>query len=81
MITSLGVSSCSTTYRDSSIPLLPQYVSEATIDYCKECPVYVRDDLSECQVMAAKLAYRNQLDEDTLVEAPDLSFLSILKIW
>lgn len=74
----LGLAGCTTSYEDSSIPLIPEYVSEETIDYCKACPTYVREDLAECQAMAAKLDFRNNLDSNNIVKAPDTSWLSIL---
>jgi len=77
----LGLSGCVTSYEDSSIPLIPEYVSESTIKWCEACPAYVRDDLADCQAMAVKLDYRNNLDSNNIVKAPDVSWFSILKFW
>lgn len=76
-----GNQGCQTYYRDSSVPLMPEYVSEATIKWCKECPIYVREDLADCQMMANKLDYRNNLDENNIITAPDVSWISLLKFW
>jgi len=77
----LGLTGCVTSYEDSSIPLIPEYVSQATIAYCKTCPTYVLDDLAECQAMAVKLDFRNNRDSNNIVKAPDVSWMSILLPW
>jgi len=83
VILSVGLTACATSYEDSSIALAPEYIGEATIDYCEKlpCPPYVLDDLAECQLLSKKLEFRNDQRSDTIIEAPDLGWLSILKFW
>lgn len=62
---------------------MPEYIGEATIAYCEQlpCPPYVLDDLAECQLMSAKLEFRNEVSGDSTIKAPDMGWLSILKFW
>lgn len=56
-----GVTSCSTTYRDASVNLSPEYVGKETIEWCygNACPYFVLDDLSQCQSQARNIDFMN----------------------